>query len=48
MPGLIDMHVHIRAIDLPRYLANGITTVRDLAGLDSVLAATTPASIAAR
>lgn len=39
VPGLVDMHVHIRAIDLPRYLAYGITTVRDLAGLDSVLAA---------
>jgi imidazolonepropionase-like amidohydrolase len=38
MPGLIDMHVHIRAVDLPAYVANGITTVRDLAGLDSVLA----------
>jgi imidazolonepropionase-like amidohydrolase len=39
VPGLIDMHVHIRAVDLPRYIAYGITTVRDLAGLDSVLAA---------
>ena len=38
VPGLIDMHVHIRAVDLPAYVANGITTVRDLAGLDSVLA----------
>jgi len=38
VPGLIDMHVHIRAIDLPRYVENGIMTVRDLAGLDSVLA----------
>lgn len=38
LPGLVDMHAHIRAIDLPRYLENGITTVRDLAGLDSVLA----------
>jgi imidazolonepropionase-like amidohydrolase len=37
LPGLIDMHVHIRAVDLPAYVANGITTVRDLAGLDSVL-----------
>jgi imidazolonepropionase-like amidohydrolase len=37
LPGLIDMHVHIRPLDLPRYLENGITTVRDLAGLDSVL-----------
>ncbi len=39
VPGLIDMHVHIRAEDLPRYIENGVTTVRDLAGLDSVLAA---------
>jgi imidazolonepropionase-like amidohydrolase len=37
MPGLIDSHVHIRAADLPRYLAHGVTTVRDMAGLDSVL-----------
>jgi len=38
VPGLIDMHVHIRQIDLPAYIENGVTTVRDLAGLDSVLA----------
>src|SRR6185436_15082899 len=38
VPGLIDMHVHIRQADLQRYIENGITTVRDLAGLDSVLA----------
>lgn len=37
MPGLIDSHVHIRSADLPRYLAQGVTTVRDMAGLDSVL-----------
>ena len=37
VPGLVDMHVHIRAVDLPAYIANGVTTVRDLAGLDSVL-----------
>jgi len=37
VPGLTDMHVHIRRVDLPRYVENGITTVRDLAGLDSVL-----------
>jgi cytosine/adenosine deaminase-related metal-dependent hydrolase len=37
VPGLVDMHVHIREVDLPAYVANGITTVRDLAGLDSVL-----------
>ena len=39
VPGLVDMHVHVRAQDLPRYIENGVTTVRDLAGLDSVLAA---------
>src|SRR6188474_3572156 len=38
VPGLVDMHVHIRAVDLPAYVANGVTTVRDLAGLDNVLA----------
>lgn len=37
MPGLIDAHVHILAADLPRYLESGVTTVRDLAGLDSVM-----------
>jgi imidazolonepropionase-like amidohydrolase len=37
MPGLIDNHVHIRLADLHAYLAQGITTVRDLAGLDSVM-----------
>ena len=36
-PGLVDSHVHIREDDLPAYLAAGVTTVRDLAGLDSVL-----------
>ncbi|HVE71623.1 MAG TPA: amidohydrolase family protein [Thermoanaerobaculia bacterium] len=38
VPGLVDMHVHIIAGDLPKYLEHGVTTVRDLAGLDSVLA----------
>jgi imidazolonepropionase-like amidohydrolase len=37
-PGLIDMHAHIRAVDLDLYLRNGVTTVRDMAGLPSVLA----------
>jgi imidazolonepropionase-like amidohydrolase len=37
VPGLVDMHAHMRAPDLPRYIENGVTTVRDLAGLDSVL-----------
>ncbi len=38
VPGLADMHVHVIERDLPRYVENGITTVRDLAGLDTVLA----------
>jgi imidazolonepropionase-like amidohydrolase len=37
VPGLIDSHVHIRRRDLAAYIASGVTTVRDLAGLDSVL-----------
>jgi imidazolonepropionase-like amidohydrolase len=37
LPGLIDMHVHLRAADLPRYVENGITTVRDLASMDAVM-----------
>lgn len=36
-PGLMDMHVHVREADLPRYVESGITLVRDMAGLDSVL-----------
>ena len=45
VPGLIDMHVHVRAADMRAYLEHGITTVRDMAGLDSVLSvrATVPA-----
>ena len=38
VPGLVDMHVHAIAADMPRYVEHGVTTVRDLAGLDSVLA----------
>ncbi len=35
MPGLVDMHVHIFSADeLPLYLANGITTVRNMWGWD--------------
>lgn len=37
VPGLIDMHVHVVERDLPRYVAAGVTTVRDMAGIDSVL-----------
>lgn len=38
VPGLVDMHVHVREGDLPRYIASGVTTVRDMAGVDSVMA----------
>jgi imidazolonepropionase-like amidohydrolase len=41
LPGLIDMHVHVRAAELPAYLAAGITTVRNMwgwPGLASVIA----------
>ncbi|HEX3275666.1 MAG TPA: amidohydrolase family protein [Gemmatimonadales bacterium] len=38
MPGLIDAHAHVERWALPRYLAWGVTTVRDVHGqLDSVL-----------
>ncbi len=32
LPGLIDMHAHLEQADLPRYLANGVTTVRNMWG----------------
>jgi len=39
IPGLIDAHAHVARWALPRYLAWGVTTVRDLHGqLDSSLA----------
>jgi imidazolonepropionase-like amidohydrolase len=39
LPGFIDAHAHIRRWTLPRYLAYGVTTVRDLHGTqDAVLA----------
>jgi imidazolonepropionase-like amidohydrolase len=38
LPGLIDMHAHVRPADAGRYIASGVTTVRDMAGLSSVLA----------
>jgi imidazolonepropionase-like amidohydrolase len=38
IPGLIDAHAHVEPWALPRYLAWGVTTVRDLHGnLDSIL-----------
>jgi imidazolonepropionase-like amidohydrolase len=36
MPGLADMHVHLHEEDLPTYVANGITTVRNMWGHDAV------------
>lgn len=36
MPGLADMHVHLEQADLPTYLANGITTVRNMWGHEAV------------
>lgn len=36
MPGLADMHVHLHEEDLPVYLANGITTVRNMWGYDAI------------
>lgn len=32
LPGLADMHVHSSAEDFPLFLANGVTTIRDLDG----------------
>ncbi|MBA3658483.1 MAG: amidohydrolase family protein [Gemmatimonadales bacterium] len=38
IPGLIDAHAHVARWSLPRYLAWGVTTVRDVHGtLDSVI-----------
>jgi imidazolonepropionase-like amidohydrolase len=38
IPGLIDSHAHVEPWALPRYLAWGVTTVRDLHGtLDTIL-----------
>ena len=38
MPGLIDAHGHVERWALPRYLAWGVTTVRDLHGqIDTIL-----------
>ena len=38
IPGLIDAHAHVEPWTLPRYLAWGVTTVRDVHGtMDSVL-----------
>jgi imidazolonepropionase-like amidohydrolase len=46
MPGLVDMHVHalwdpaVPAAFLPLFVANGVTTVRDMGGLLPLLPAT--------
>lgn len=36
LPGLIDMHVHLRRADLPLYVAAGITTVRNMWGHEEI------------
>lgn len=38
MPGLTDMHVHLHRSDLKTYLANGITTVRNMWGYPEIQA----------
>ncbi|HEX9894947.1 MAG TPA: amidohydrolase family protein [Gemmatimonadales bacterium] len=38
MPGLADMHAHITARDFPLFLANGVTTVREMNGSPQHLA----------
>jgi len=38
MPGLVNMHAHVvDAVDLPLWIANGVTTIRDLDGRDWTL-----------
>ena len=32
VPGLIDMHVHVRSADMPAYLESGVTSVRNMWG----------------
>ena len=36
LPGLADMHVHVKLDDLPVYVAHGITTVRNCWGWDGL------------
>jgi cytosine/adenosine deaminase-related metal-dependent hydrolase len=36
LPGLIDMHVHIRSGEVERYLEAGITSVRNMWGYDEL------------
>ena len=48
IPGLIDGHVHLQRWTLPRFLAAGVTTVRDVHGpLDSILALREQANLGA-
>ena len=37
LPGLVDSHVHARSADLPRYVDEGVTTVRNLWGFTGLL-----------
>ncbi len=37
VPALIDMHVHLRRLDLPAYLRYGVATVRNMWGFDGIL-----------
>jgi len=37
LPGLIDMHVHIRSSELDKYLPAGITSVRNMWGYDELV-----------
>jgi hypothetical protein len=36
MPGLVDMHVHLRTAELMQYVASGITTVRNMWGFQGL------------
>ncbi len=48
VPGLIDGHVHLQRWTLPRFLAAGVTTVRDVHGpFDSIMALREQANLGA-
>jgi imidazolonepropionase-like amidohydrolase len=36
MPGLFDMHIHARSAEITRYVANGITTARNMWGYSTL------------
>lgn len=38
LPGLADLHVHTEARDMPVYLRNGVTTIREMNGSPALLA----------